>query len=863
LLTRFLSRRDEDALAALVRRHAPMVWGVCCRVLGNPQDAEDAFQATFLVLVQKAVTVVPTEMVANWLHGVARQTAVRLRAMAARRGWREVQMSEMPEPAVAETHDGELLSMLDQELCRLPERFRALVVLCDLEGHTRGEAARQLGCPEGSVASGLARARALLAKRLTQRGVVLSAGSMAAALSAGSTPASPALVATTVKAASLLAAGKSAAAGAIPVKVAALSDGVIKAMFMTKLKSAIAVVLVLGAMGAGGTSLAHRVAAGQDNKALGADDPTGRVAAVRDGKEPGAEKPREDDKPPSKDLGKVEPPGGVPLPLVGPGTKKIGVDQLNKVRERLRSVPEKALEQWVVELERITDVKLKDGLPSPRQACRTDFAVRMSVAFDDLRWNAAAADNLYKRARAMRPAEAKAWKEAFEALLGEKIGIEQAGKDEFSYSAGGPPWGVPLVLIPVDALHEGQKYSAERGKKYLARLKQLTKDDVGLWRQKVDKFGGTELDAAVNIILLDEFFSKEEYQRDKFKAAVEARDPKPAAKDRGQREEGKESVTAWGEGVDGVQLGIQLGGRRPYQVGEDVTVLLRIRNTGKERLPYRESAEYFYKNPPLVTGPDGKAVPIKAMTVWGFLRQRFVEPGNEVDLANLTLALRPATDRANEAAWTLYGTGRFQIRYSLKDAVGEVRLGSPGTTLTSGKQELEIKEPGQGNLDKGRDASTAWGQEVGGLQAGLAYPAGQGRSYRPGETVTLVVRVRNVGKGAVDFKYCRESLDENPPAVRDRTGKPLPLRGRRVWGFHALRDVKLAPGEEVDLHELKLELRAVGDRSEDGPWILYEAGKVQIQFERVIQTGEIKYDAALSKLATGTLELEVKESATE
>src|SRR4051812_46355090 len=88
LLTAFLGRGDEDALATLVERHAPMVWGVCRRLLRNPHDAEDAFQATFLVLVQKAATVVPREMVANWLHGVARQTAVRLRAAAAKRGWR-------------------------------------------------------------------------------------------------------------------------------------------------------------------------------------------------------------------------------------------------------------------------------------------------------------------------------------------------------------------------------------------------------------------------------------------------------------------------------------------------------------------------------------------------------------------------------------------------------------------------------------------------------------------------------------------------------------------------------------------------------------------------------------------------------
>ena len=237
-----------------------------------------------------------------------------------------------------------------------------------------------------------------------------------------------------------------------------------------------------------------------------------------------AEKPQEGEKPSPKDLSKIEPPGGVLLPLVKPGTKQIGVDQLNKVRDRLRSVPEKDLEQWVVELERIMDIKLKDELPSPRQACRTDFVIRMSVMFDDLKWNATVADKLYKRACTMQPAAAKSWKEAFESVLKKEIGIKETEKDEFSNQPGGPPWAVPLVLIPVDALHEGQKYSVERGKKYLTRLKQLNKDDVALWRDKVDKFGGTELDAAVNIILLDDFFSKEQFQRDKFNAAVERQD---------------------------------------------------------------------------------------------------------------------------------------------------------------------------------------------------------------------------------------------------------------------------------------------------------------------------------------------------
>lgn len=227
---------------------------------------------------------------------------------------------------------------------------------------------------------------------------------------------------------------------------------------------------------------------------------------------------RGDDKPTSKDLGKIRPPGGVPLPLVRPGTTEIGVDELNKVRTRLEAVPKEDLEKWVVELERIMDTKLKDGVPSARQVCRTDFVIHLSVAFDDLKWNAKAADDLFRRAQTMPASEAKVWKEAFEALLKKKI-----GQTDTTVYDGGPAWAVPLVLIPVEPLHEGRKYSAERGKKYRSRLKQLTAEDVSLWKDKVDQFGGTKLDAAVNIILLDDYFDKEKFQLDRFKAAIGAR----------------------------------------------------------------------------------------------------------------------------------------------------------------------------------------------------------------------------------------------------------------------------------------------------------------------------------------------------
>jgi hypothetical protein len=222
-----------------------------------------------------------------------------------------------------------------------------------------------------------------------------------------------------------------------------------------------------------------------------------------------------DDKPTLMDLANIRPPGGAPLLLEEPGKPGIKVELLNKVRTRLDAAPAEALDKWVAELERIMDEKLKGDLVN--QACRTEFTIRMSVAFDDLKWNAGAADNLFRRARTIPASEGKAWKKAFEELLKKEIG--QTDKEVLD---GGPSYDVPLVLIPVGALHEGQKYSVERGKKYRARLRQLTAEDVSLWKDKVDQFGGTKLDAAVNIILLEDFFDTEKFQRDKFRAAVGA-----------------------------------------------------------------------------------------------------------------------------------------------------------------------------------------------------------------------------------------------------------------------------------------------------------------------------------------------------
>src|SRR5262245_18600923 len=248
LLERFVRARDQGALEALVRRHTAMVWGVCRRILNDHHDAEDAFQATFLVLVRRAACDVPRELLANWLYGVARQTALKARQTSRRRSAREKQMAHMPEPDVIEPkHTSDLVVLLDEELSRLPDKYRATIVLCDLEGNTREEAARQLSLAPGTVASRLARARAMLAKRLSRRGLAVSAASLTSLLAhqMASATAPTLIVSSTITATGLVASGRAATAVA-RTKAATLMEGVVKTMFVHKLQKMMAAVLVLG-----------------------------------------------------------------------------------------------------------------------------------------------------------------------------------------------------------------------------------------------------------------------------------------------------------------------------------------------------------------------------------------------------------------------------------------------------------------------------------------------------------------------------------------------------------------------------------------------------------------------------------------
>jgi RNA polymerase sigma factor (sigma-70 family) len=252
LLKRYVAQREDAAFAELVRRHGPMVLGVCRRVLGNPDDAEDAFQATFLVLAARPRAVGDPSSLANWLFGVARRTALRVQVDAARR-FRHERLGAKSEAIDANTEAlwRDLRPVLDAEVARLPARCREAFILCCLEGRTHEEAGRLLGCPGGTVASRLSRARERLRNRLTRRGLTLGVAGALFAAGEAEAAVSSELLAVLAGAAATRTATVFTTAGSISPRVAALTEGVLRAMWTTKLKMAAALVLAVSAAGFG------------------------------------------------------------------------------------------------------------------------------------------------------------------------------------------------------------------------------------------------------------------------------------------------------------------------------------------------------------------------------------------------------------------------------------------------------------------------------------------------------------------------------------------------------------------------------------------------------------------------------------
>ena len=294
MLERFIDHRDEAAFEVLVVRHGPMVFNVCRQTLRDPHDIEDAFQAVFLVLIRKARGIRIEGSLGPWLYRVASRVAARARANRRRLQARETSASE---DLAASTADDvlarfEIAVLIHEELGRLPERLRAPLVLCYLQGMTHELAAGQLGCPVGTVRSRLSRGRAQLLRQVTRRGLVLSAAGLVSALecnaSAGAVP--PALRITLIKLATRWASETAAMVGGLgaSASVAALLEGVVNAMKIKKLGVIGAGLIALGAMtvmivgraaAVGGSAVQEPLPGSQDSSARQAG-PNGRFTSL-------------------------------------------------------------------------------------------------------------------------------------------------------------------------------------------------------------------------------------------------------------------------------------------------------------------------------------------------------------------------------------------------------------------------------------------------------------------------------------------------------------------------------------------------------------------------------------------------------
>ncbi|HTU21702.1 MAG TPA: sigma-70 family RNA polymerase sigma factor [Gemmataceae bacterium] len=276
LLQRFVQERDQQAFELLIWRHGLMVLNVCRRVLHHEHDAEDAFQATFLALARKADAIGKRESLGSWLYKVAYRIALRARNTIPLRSLRE---EPLPDPSSREPINDllwrELAAAVDEEIHRLPEKYRVALVLCHLEGQTIESAARGLACPSATVGTRLARARTLLRRRLARRGFDLSSlgelRNIVAVLSS-------ALVNSTVQAALLGTAEQAAAAGLISTSVAALTNGALRAMSLTRWTAITVMILTLSLASGGGAMLVHRVLAAEPEKTVSAAD--GRNAST-------------------------------------------------------------------------------------------------------------------------------------------------------------------------------------------------------------------------------------------------------------------------------------------------------------------------------------------------------------------------------------------------------------------------------------------------------------------------------------------------------------------------------------------------------------------------------------------------------
>jgi RNA polymerase sigma factor (sigma-70 family) len=761
LLEAFLARREEAAFEALVRRHGPMVLGVCRRVLRHEHDAEDAFQATFLVLARKAASVRPREMVGPWLYGVACRTAMKARTENAARRMRERQVCEMPQPQLSrDADDGELFPLLDQELNRLPERYWVPVVLCDLEGRSRREAAARLGCPEGTLSSRLARARELLARRMKRHGVVVGAGAIAASLTADASAAVPAaLLTSTVRAAALVAAGKSAA-GVASAGAAHLAKGVIKAMLLTKLKIVTAVLIVVGAIGFGAGTYG-RYAKAQDRGT--AVNPALTAPAL-----PPPPKPKKED----KDLIQgtwqvVEAEAGGKHQLWEETTKQSWTITDTKITIRCEEPEEKELVEFSYQLGDLRNPENKpreidmkhlnghwNGTPSAGIYELSGDRLRVSyhrngerpADFEDKGEDRGRRYYVLKRVKpdkeedkpksekdsdftwgntvndlqagiAVRPAGKTTYR------IGETVQlvvkVRNVGKDarDFSFPSAEPFDGVSPIVF--DAAGKRRTVAMPPTEFYFPRYSTMT-----LKAGEEFELGAPTL--ALTVAVEDGKVKqptlagapgkvKISYRYDPWNILLAAgRENEILStgsmeleiKDTTKAETKKDADMAWGETVGGLQLGIGSGpdAKHTARIGDKVEFVVKVRNVSDKPATYTYTSEPFKDHAPTVEDADGKKVKVDMPIVERFRTVRIevtVKPGEVLDFdkekwGGSTLALRPVDDTPLMVREPTLRARPGTYKISYQSLAELQSNDDKARRLSTGSLTLEVKEAGSG-----------------------------------------------------------------------------------------------------------------------------------------------------------------------
>ena len=340
-----------------------------------------------------------------------------------------------------------------------------------------------------------------------------------------------------------------------------------------------------------------------------------------------------------------------------------------------------------------------------------------------------------------------------------------------------------------------------------------------------------------------------------------------------QKEE-KEALTAWGKEINGLQAGVGFpaGQKRAYSHGETVTLVVRIRNVGKEEVTFQYVPAFFQETMPTVKHGTGEPVlPIRGVSAPGKTHPATavtIAPGKEVELYewNARLAHDPVAGGADDRGVIYHrGTGKLSFQYERvlgNSSASKIKIDPALSRLATGKLELEVKEPEkQPHKKEEKEPFTAWGKEINGLQAGLGFRAGQKWAYSHGDGVAVVLRIRNVGKEAVEFKHIWAFFVENPPTITDANGKRVQLPGIAAEGAHHPRDTSVAAGKEVVLYEWSFDLRPQGEDGRKGCPTIHGTGKFSLQCDRVVgptSANPNHPNPALDKLATDRLELEIK-----